>query len=181
MTKVWLVVMTAGACWLVLSSSGCNGAPRSEDAEDRDIPLLTDLQAPLMPASSRPESTSRGPGWSTPSEASDPRAEAEDPSCQDTCASQRAECGQVCGRECGQCPDDEECRDHRCECAAGGCDGTRCANACGQACACATGTACDATGLCVLQANCSGPFCASGRQLPEVPSLPEAPPEPGQL
>lgn len=181
MTKAWWAATSVGAAgWLGLLSSSCGagGTAPTDEVEAADMPRLTDLQAPLSPAraplpgpSRARLDESRDPG--------DPRANVDDPSCQDTCASRRAECGSVCGKECGQCPEGEDCKDNKCECSSS-CDGTRCANACGEPCTCPAGTACDQSGLCVPGADCSGPFCAGSRALPEAPSLPEVPPEPAE-
>jgi hypothetical protein len=152
---------------------GCGDASdRSLDAENRDSPSVTDLRSTLMPTSSDTLQR-RAPPTSESSEASgssvEPRADQDDPACEDTCSSKRYECGKVCGKDCGKCRDGEECRNGKCECNST-CDGTRCSNACGQACDCAAGTVCDVSGMCMPPDRaCTGPDCAPAQPLPELP------------
>jgi hypothetical protein len=169
------------AAWLAW---GCSDASeRSSDGENRDLPGVTDLRSTLMPAS-RDALQRRGSPGSESSEssgsASEPRADEDDPSCQDTCSSKHYECGKVCGQDCGKCRDGEECRNGKCECNSS-CDGTRCSNACGQACECAAGTVCDASGMCMPPDRaCIGPSCAQAPAVPELPA-PSEPPDPAPV
>ena len=171
----------AGLGLAVWMGWACSDAPdRSLDAETRDSPGVTDLRSTLMPAS-----TDRARGLGSESSAassgaSDPRADEDDPSCQDTCSTKHYECGRVCGQDCGKCRDGEECRNGKCECNSG-CDGTRCSNTCGQACECAAGTVCDASGMCMPPDRaCTGPSCLPAQPLPELP-MPSEPPNPAPV
>jgi len=162
--------------WTTLLASGCGD--QAAGGEQRDAPArLTDLSWSLPPAprDQTPESATRAARASQDNPA--PRASEDDPACQETCSSKRAECGKVCGEDCGSCPNGEDCQDGKCVCPSS-CDGTMCADACGQACACAAGTACDVSGLCVPAGDCSGPLCAPSPELLEPPALP-GPGDPG--
>jgi len=169
----------AGFWITLLASSGCGDeAPsRAADGESARVPArLTDLSSSLRPAvgDQTPETTQQGARASQVSRAADrdaPRTSDDDPACQDTCMSKRAECGKVCGEDCGKCPNGEECQGGKCVCTSS-CDGTLCANACGQACECAAGTACDVSGRCLPASDCSGPLCAPARELLDPPALP---------
>ncbi len=166
---------------------GCGDASeRSLDADNRDAPRLTDLRSTLMPPSKDALQARAGSESSEASStASAPQADEDEPACQDTCSTKHYECGKVCGKDCGKCRDGEECRNGKCECNSS-CDGTRCANACGQACECAAGTVCDASGLCMPPDQaCTGPDCAPaqpGAQQPQQPGPhlpgPSEPPNP---
>jgi hypothetical protein len=163
----------AGFWLLLLSGSGCSdpgsdpgsdlGASRAGEGDPPSAPArLTDLSSSLRPTTTSPGSVAAG---------SDPRASEDGPACQDTCMSKRAECGKVCGEDCGQCPNGEDCQDGKCVCTSS-CDGTLCADACGQPCACATGTACDVSGRCVPAGDCSGLLCTPSPEFVDAPVLP---------
>ena len=188
MRSAWsaAVKMTgAGLALGVWVGWGCSDASeRSLDAEAHDSAHATDLRSTLTPASSAPlgaratsESSESSESSST---ASAPRADEDEPACQDTCSTKHYECGKVCGKDCGKCRDGEECRNGKCECNSS-CDGTRCANACGQACECAAGTVCDVSGMCMPPDRaCTGPECAPAQPLPELPG-PSEPPNPAPV
>ena len=186
MPRAWsaAVKMTgAGLGLAVWVGWGCSDASeRAPDGESRDSPRVTDLRSTLMPASSNAlrERANTSESSESSNSASDPRADEDDPACQDTCSSKHYECGKVCGQECGSCRNGEECRNGKCECNST-CDGTRCSNACGEACECAGGTVCDVSGMCMPPDRaCTGPDCVPAQPLPELPG-PSEPPNPAPV
>lgn len=178
MPSAWsaAVKMTgAGLALAVWMGWGCSDA--SERSLDADSPRVTDLRSTLMPASKDTLQRASGESSEASASSSDPRADEDEPACQDTCSTKHYECGKVCGKDCGKCRDGEECRNGKCECNSS-CDGTRCANACGQACECAAGTVCDASGLCMPpDQSCTGPDCAPTQPEQPVPGQPQPVPE----
>jgi len=178
--RAWAAFGLAGFCstglLVTLSSSGCGdpAAGPAREGEQRDAPArLTDLSTSLPPAPGDQASESASLAARAGQGSTAPRASEDDPACQETCTTKRAECGKVCGEDCGRCPNGEDCQDGKCVCPSS-CDGTLCADACGQACACAAGTACDVSGRCVPAGDCSGPLCAPSPELLEPPVLPGA-------
>ena len=83
--------------------------------------------------------------------------------CNDTCLSQDAQCGTICGVDCGSCALGQGCKAYQCVCEPN-CDGKVCGDdGCGGTCGdCPDNGACDAAGQCSgCVPDCDGKECGS--------------------
>lgn len=81
--------------------------------------------------------------------------------CNSTCESAAWACGNLCGKECGTCPNGQSCASGKCLCQPK-CEASSCRDGCGGTCPCADGKSCNAEGACVEVGQCTDTCKSTG-------------------